>query len=112
MMTAWLPGILVALVGIIPAVLVWLQTDKARKQAADQASKSDVREAFDSAKNLYEGGLQEAQRQIDACNKRVAELEAAVEAARVREKSLRSWIGKLERALRQAQVPIPNGEPL
>jgi predicted nuclease with TOPRIM domain len=108
-MTAWLPGILVALVGIIPAVLVWFQTDKARKQAAEQASKSDVREAFESAKRLYEGGLQEAQRQIDACNKRVAELEVDLEAARVREKGLRQWVARLENALRRANLAIPNG---
>jgi hypothetical protein len=108
---AWLPGILVALVGIIPAVLVFQSADRARKETASKATRDDVRDAFDTARKLYEGGIAEAERRIDGCNKRVVALEADVEAARLREQGLRRWIGRLEEALRRAGVPVPNGEP-
>lgn len=108
-MPAWLPGLLVALVGIVPGVLVWQQAGAARKQAATKASRDDVREAFDSAKKLYEGGLAEAERQIVAQSRRISSLEADLEAARQREKSHVRRIGRLEDALRRAGLNVPNG---
>jgi hypothetical protein len=115
-MAAWLPGVLVALVVGLPAslaaILTWQSSTAARKDVTAKATKDEVREAFDSAKRLYEGGIAEAERRIEGCNRRVAVLEADVEAARVREQALRRWVGKLEDALRRAGVPIPDGEPL
>jgi len=108
---SWLPGVLVALVGVLPAVLVFQQADRARKDTANKATRDDVREAFDTARKLYEGGIQEAERRIENCNRRVAALEADVEAARTREQALRRWIRKLEDALRREGVAVPNGEP-
>jgi chromosome segregation ATPase len=108
-MWAWAPGVLVALVGIIPGVLVYQQATAKLKQDARQAARDDIREAFDSAKRLYEGGIQEAQRQIDSCNRRIAELEADLEAARGREGGLRRRISRLEDALRRAGLAVPNG---
>jgi predicted nucleic acid-binding Zn-ribbon protein len=109
---AWLPGILVALVGIIPAFLVFQQADRARKDTASKATRDDVRDAFDTARKLYEGGIAEAERRIENCNRRVTALEGDLEAARVRERALRRWVGQLEAALRDAGVATPNGEPL
>jgi hypothetical protein len=129
-MGSWLPGVVVALVVGLPAtlaaVLTWQSSTKARKDAVEarkdavearkdaaaKATKDEVRVAFESAKQLYEGGIAEAERRIENCNKRVAGLEADVEAARIRERGLRRWIGQLEDALRAAGVPVPNGEPL
>jgi septal ring factor EnvC (AmiA/AmiB activator) len=105
-------GILLpTLAAALSSVLVWQlgtanrkQVALEAKQTAQKVSKDEVREAFESAKRLYEGGLAEAQRQIENCNRRVAELEA-------REQALRRWIRQLEAALRDAGVPVPNGEP-
>lgn len=108
-MPAWLPGILVALVGVIPAMLVWQQADAARKQTATKASRDEVREAFDTAKKLYEGGIAEAERRIEGCNKRIVSLETDLEAARLRERSHVRRIGRLEDALRRAGLSVPNG---
>jgi nitrogen fixation/metabolism regulation signal transduction histidine kinase len=110
-MASWLPGVLVALVGIIPGILVFWQAGQARKQSALKASKDEVREAFDQAKSLYQAGIDEAQRRIENCNRRVTSLEADVEAARTREQALRRWIRQLEDALRREGIPVPNGEP-
>ena len=122
-MGSWLPGVVVALVVGLPAtlaaILTWQSSTKARqdavearKEAAAKATKDEVRVAFEAARQLYEGGILEAERRIENCNKRVAGLEADVEAARLRERGLRRWIGQLEDALRAAGVPVPNGEPL
>jgi len=111
-MPAWMQAVLVAvLTGTIPSVLVYRVADTKRKQDARQATRDDVRVAFDQAKDLYEGGIQEATRRIENCNKRVAALEADVEAARIREQALRRWIRKLEDALHREGIATPNGEP-
>jgi predicted nucleic acid-binding Zn-ribbon protein len=108
-MASWLPGVLVALVGIIPAILVWGQAGRARKQSASKATRDDVREAFDQARTLWEGSVQEAQRRIESCNKRIVSLEGDIEAARQREKGLRQRVARLEEALRRAGLQVPNG---
>jgi chromosome segregation ATPase len=110
-MPAWLPGILVAMVGIIPGILVYAQAGAARRQAASKASKDEVREAFNAARDLYQAGITEAQRRIENCNRRVATLEADMEAARTREQALRRWIRQLEDALHREGIATPNGEP-
>jgi chromosome segregation ATPase len=106
---SWLPGVLVAMVGIIPGVLVFWQAGQARKQSASKATRDDVREAFDQARTLWEGSVQEAQRRIESCNKRIVSLEADIEAALIREKGLRARVVRLEDELRLAGRPIPNG---
>lgn len=98
-----------SLAAVLSSILVWQLGTANRKQAAQQASRSDVREAFDSAKKLYEGGIAEAERQIEASNRRITTLEADLEAARVRERSHVRRIGRLEDALRRAGLAVPNG---
>jgi hypothetical protein len=112
-------GILLpTLAAALSSVLVWQlgtanrkQAEQLRKDAAKKASKDEVREAFDQAKGLYQAGIDEAQRRIENCNRRVAALEADVEAARVREQALRRWIRQLEDALHREGIATPNGEP-
>jgi uncharacterized membrane-anchored protein YjiN (DUF445 family) len=105
-------GILLpTLAAALSAILVWQlgtanrkQAEQIRKDAKNKATKDEVREAFNTAKELYQGGIAEAVRRIENCNRRVAELEA-------NEQALRQWIRKLEDTLRREGIPTPNGEP-
>jgi hypothetical protein len=108
---SWLPGVLVALIGIIPGVLVWRQAAQAREETAmaqrltqgiegrrvDQA-------AFEAARAIYEAGLQEAQRQLTQRLEQILLLERAMARCERR-------IDALVRELRQAGVPVPTEEP-
>lgn len=109
-MAAWLPGVLVALIGILPGMLAWRQATQAREETAIQeriAHGVDARKvdqlAFESARSIYEAGLAEAQRQL------AQRLEQIL--LRDREIGQRNRrIDALELALRQAGVPVPPEE--
>ena len=108
-MPAWLPVILTFIAAVSSSWLVFVQADRKRRQDAGQASRDDVRAAYAAAERLYRSGISEAERQIDGLGRRVATLEADLEAARVRETSLRRRVGRLEAELRRAGLELPNG---
>ena len=108
--STWLPGVLVALIGIVPGVLAWRQATRARDemQAQERATESlDHRKvdqaAFEAARSIYEAGLIEAQRQLTQRLEQILILER--ESARHQRR-----IDALEAAMRQAAMPVPPKE--
>jgi phosphoglycolate phosphatase-like HAD superfamily hydrolase len=108
---AWLPGVLVALIGIVPGVLVWRQAAQAKQETAAAqryAQGLDARKvdqlAYESARSIYEAGLAEAQRQLAQRLEQILILERDV--ARLQRR-----LDAHELALRQAGVPPPAEEP-
>jgi multidrug resistance efflux pump len=117
-MLAWMAIALTFVASMTASLLLYRGTSLTRKDAKQasedakaKASRDEVRQAFETARDLYQAGIAEAARRIENCNRRVAALEADVEAARVREQALRRWIRKLEDALRREGIETPNGEP-
>lgn len=114
-MPTWLPGVLVALVGVIPAVLVYQQADAARKQAAIKDQRTASREDLDSARQFW-------RESFDAANKRIGQLEGELDTERAETRRLRRRVDRLETilavpAVREVlekmglRVPNGSGEP-
>lgn len=101
-MPSWLPGVLVALVGVIPAFLVWVQTDAARKSADRQSQRTASREDLDSAREFWRESL-------EAANQRIAQLSTDLDVERGETRRLRVRVGRLEDTLRRAGLAVPNG---
>jgi ubiquinone biosynthesis protein UbiJ len=105
-----MPGVLVALIGILPGMLVWRQASQAREESARTARYAqglDARKAdqlaFDSARSIYEAALAESRRQLAQRLEQILLLERDL--ARLRRR-----VDALERAMRAAGVPVPPEE--
>lgn len=104
---AWMPGIFVALIGIAPGILVWRQSAQARQDTEDaeriarsvEHRRAD-QAAFEAARAIYEAGLAEAQRQLAQRLEQILLLERDMARCQRR-------LGTLEKALRDAGVPVP-----
>jgi phage FluMu protein gp41 len=107
---SWMPGVLVALIGVLPGMLAWRQATQAREETERTqryAQGLDARKAdqlaFDSARSIYEAALEEARRQLAQRLEQILLLERDV--ARLHRR-----VDALERALRSAGVPVPPEE--
>lgn len=112
MASAWLPGVLVALIGILPGILAYRQAAAAKEETARQqrfsqgldAKKADQM-AFEAARAIYEAGLTEARRQLAQRLEEILLLERDLQ-------RLRRRVDALEVPLRQAGLPVPPEEGL
>lgn len=102
-MPLWLPGVLVALVGVIPAVLVYQQADAARRQSAAQADRAAELEQRKADREDLQALVDIWKQSFDAVTLDNKDLRKEVGWCRRR-------ITQLEQALRRAGVPIPNGD--
>jgi hypothetical protein len=107
----WLPGVIVALIGILPGMLVWRQAAQAReetKRTERYAQGLDARKAdqlaFETARSIWEAGLDEARRQLAQRLEQLLILERDVARCQRR-------VDTLELAMRQTGVRIPAEEP-
>lgn len=108
-MPLWLPGVLVALVGVIPAMLVFKAADDARKQAATQADRATRLDERKADRDELASALDFWKRSFDAVTLDNKELRKDLDAERVQGGRLRMRVGRLEQALHRAGVDIPNG---
>jgi hypothetical protein len=104
---SWLPGVLVALIGIVPGVLVWRQAAQAREETLATkryAQGLDARRAdqlaFETARSIYEAGAAEQRRQLDQRLEHILLLERDL----ARE---RRYTDTLKLTLRHAGIPLP-----
>lgn len=102
-MPLWLPGVLVALVGVLPAILVYRAADEARKQAAAQAERTAILDERKADREELASALDFWRTSFDAVTLDNKELRKEVRWCRAR-------IDKLEQILRRAGIPVPNGE--
>jgi hypothetical protein len=107
---SWMPGVLVALIGILPGVLVWNQAKQAREetQATQRYAQGlDARRAdqlaFDTARSIYEAGAAEQRRQLAQRLEHILLLERDLARERRR-------VDALVLALRAAGIPVPPEE--
>jgi hypothetical protein len=107
---AWLPGVLVALIGIVPGVLVWRQAAQAREdtedaqRAAEGVERRRVdQEAYTVAEAIWRAGMAEAERQAVQAREQVLLREREIG-------RLQRRVDALEVALRTAGVPVPAEE--
>lgn len=108
-MPTWLPIILVALVGVVPAFLVWSQAGIARKQAAIQVDRTTRLDERKADRDELASALDFWKRSFDAVALDNKELRAELEVERQAHKRTRSRVDRLEQTLRRAGVQVPNG---
>lgn len=116
-MASWVPGIIVALISILPGMLVWRQATQAHTEAKltreeikaqqRQAESLDARKvdqaAYAVAESIWKAGMAEAERQAVQAREQTI----LVERTNARQ---RRRIDALELALRQAGMPVPPEE--
>lgn len=107
----WLPVVLVALVGIIPAILTWQQADAARKQNAEQARRTARLEDRKVDREELQAAVTFWKTSFDAVTLDNQQLRKDLDLERGVTRRLSWRVDKLERALRAAGLPVPNGEP-
>lgn len=108
-MPTWLPGVLVALVGVIPAFLVFQQADAARKQAAAQADRTTRLDERKADRDELASALDFWKRSFDAVTLDNKELRAELEVERQAHRRTRARVDTLEQVLRRRGIPVPNG---
>lgn len=108
-MPLWLPGVLVALVGVIPAMLVFRAADEARKQAALQADRTLRLDERKADRDELQSALDFWKTSFNAVQLDNRELRKDLDTERGVTRRLSQRVGRLEEALRRARVPIPNG---
>lgn len=111
-MPTWAQILVAAIVAggaAIPGILAFRAASRANKTAAAEkvlAAQLEDRKvdaaAFETAQQIYERGIAEVNRQLVQCRE-----ELALERAETRR--LRTRVFRLEQALRQAGVTVPNG---
>jgi multidrug resistance efflux pump len=112
-MPTWLPGVLVALVGVIPAFLVFQQADTARKQATVQADRTARLDERKADREELQSALTFWKTSFDAVTKDNGELRKELATERRDAVRLRRRVERLEDALRRAGLSVPNGaDPL
>jgi hypothetical protein len=106
----WMPGVIVALIGIVPGMLVWRQAAQAREetQATQRYAQGlDARRAdqlaFETAQSIYDASIAEQRRQLAQRLEHILLLERDLQRERRR-------VDTLELRLRQAGVPVPPEE--
>jgi hypothetical protein len=107
----WLPGIFVAMIGIIPGMLAWRQAARVQEEAEEEEEahhgidrRRVEHEAYKVAESIWKAAVLEAERQ--AVQSR--------ETALIREHDLgrcQRRVDSLIQTMRSAGVPIPEEEP-
>lgn len=112
-MPSWLAGLLGSLIlglpAIVAAVLTYRAAARAQRRTAETEDRRVDAEAFASAKGFYMDGIDELKRQLGEVRDELADERKETQRLRGETRRLRERVAKLERALRAADLPIPNG---